>query len=327
VSLLSVTNLRVEFPVGGGLLRRGRILRAVDDVSFGVGPGEAVGIVGESGCGKTTLARAVLGLVPVASGSVRLDGRELTSLDGEAMRRLRARMQLVFQDPLAALDPRMTVREIVAEPLRVHRPELSAAERASRVAGILERVGLAATAMDRYPHQFSGGQCQRIGIARALVLKPALVVCDEPVSGLDLSVRAQILALLADLQREMGLSLVFIAHDLGAVRQLCQRVLVMYAGRLVETAPAQHLFAQPAHPYTRALLAAAPPPDPERARRIRPLPGEPPSLMEPPSGCGFRTRCPIAIDECARQVPPLEDVGAARVACLRAGEVKSHAEL
>jgi oligopeptide transport system ATP-binding protein len=327
MSLLAVQDVSVEFPVRGGFLRRRRMLRAVDGVSLTVEPGEALGIVGESGCGKTTLARAILGLVPVASGSVRLDGEELTALDAGTLRRRRARMQIVFQDPLAALDPRMTVRELVAEPLRVHRPDLSAAERSARVAAILERVGLASTAMGRYPHQFSGGQCQRIGIARALVLKPDLVICDEPVSALDLSVRAQILGLLAGLQQEMGLSLIFIAHDLGAVRQLCQRVLVMYAGRVVEAAPGERLFTDPCHPYTRALLAAVPPPDPERARRIRPLAGEPPSLLDPPSGCRFRIRCPAAIDACARERPTFRALGDTQVACIRAGEVEARAEL
>jgi oligopeptide transport system ATP-binding protein len=327
MSLLAVQDVSVEFPVRGGFLRRRRMLRAVDGVSLTVEPGEALGIVGESGCGKTTLARAILGLVPVTSGSVRLDGEELTALDAGTLRRRRARMQIVFQDPLAALDPRMTVRELVAEPLRVHRPDLSAAERSARVAAILERVGLASTAMGRYPHQFSGGQCQRIGIARALVLKPDLVICDEPVSALDLSVRAQILGLLAGLQQEMGLSLIFIAHDLGAVRQLCQRVLVMYAGRVVEAAPGERLFTDPCHPYTRALLAAVPPPDPERARRIRPLAGEPPSLLDPPSGCRFRIRCPAAIDACARERPAFRSLGDTQVACIRAGEVAARAEL
>lgn len=327
MSLLTVRDLAVEFPVRSGFLQRRRMLRAVDGVSLTVEPGEALGIVGESGCGKTTLARAILGLVPVSSGSVRLDGEELTALDAGTLRRRRAKMQIVFQDPLAALDPRMTVRELVAEPLRVHRPDLSAAERSARVAAILERVGLASTAMGRYPHQFSGGQCQRIGIARALVLKPDLVICDEPVSALDLSVRAQILGLLAGLQQEMGLSLIFIAHDLGAVRQLCQRVLVMYAGRVVEAAPGERLFTDPCHPYTRALLAAVPPPDPERARRIRPLAGEPPSLLDPPSGCRFRTRCPAAIDACARERPECRALGETQVACIRAGEVEARAEL
>ena len=327
MSLLAVRDVSVGFPVRSGFLRRRRLLWAVDGVSLTLEPGEALGIVGESGCGKTTLARAILGLVPVASGSVRLSGEELTTLDAATLRRRRAKMQIVFQDPLAALDPRMTVRELVAEPLRVHRPELSAAERASRVAAILERVGLSATAMGRYPHQFSGGQCQRIGIARALVLKPELVICDEPVSALDLSVRAQILGLLSGLQQEMGLSLIFIAHDLGAVRQLCQRVLVMYAGRVVEEASSGRLFTDPCHPYTRALLAAALPPDPNRARRIRPLAGEPPSLLDPPSGCRFRTRCPAAIEACARDRPPCLQLGETRVACFRAGEVSARAEL
>ncbi len=327
MSLLAVRDLVVELPAGSGMKGGGRRIRPVDGVTFSCDAGEAVGLVGESGCGKTTLARAVLGLVPASGGSVRLDGEELTRLSPAALRRRRAKMQMVFQDPLAALDPRMTVGEIVAEPLTVHRPDLSRSERAARVAAMLERVGLASTVMNRYPHQFSGGQCQRIGIARALVLKPDLVICDEPVSALDLSVRAQILSLLADLREELGLSLIFIAHDLGAVRQLCQRVLVMYAGHLVECAEAQRLFTAPAHPYTRALLAASPPPDPVRARAIRPLPGEPPSLLNPPTGCRFRPRCPLAISACAREQPILQNRDGHEVACIRAQEVTTRVAL
>jgi oligopeptide/dipeptide ABC transporter ATP-binding protein len=321
MSLLTVRDLAVEFPVRSGFLQRRRMLRAVDGVSLTVAPGEALGIVGESGCGKTTLARAILGLVPVSSGSVRLDGEELTALDAGTLRRRRAKMQIVFQDPLAALDPRMTVRELVAEPLRVHRPDLSAAERSARVAAILERVGLASTAMGRYPHQFSGGQCQRIGIARALVLKPDLVICDEPVSALDLSVRAQILGLLAGLQQEMGLSLIFIAHDLGAVRQLCQRVLVMYAGRVVEEASLDRLLSQPAHPYTRGLLACAPElgrPD----KPLNPIPGRPPSLNALPEGCHFAPRCPEGRPACSRGEMPFRPFDRGRlVRCIRAEEL------
>jgi oligopeptide transport system ATP-binding protein len=252
VTLLAVRDVVVEYAVPAGPLRAPRRLRVVDGVSLDVASGEALGIVGESGCGKTTLARAMLGLVPLAAGSVRLDGMPLAGLAAEELRRLRSRMQIVFQDPLSALDPRMTVGQIVAEPLRVHRGDLSAAERRERVAVMLERVGLSGSIMGRYPHEFSGGQCQRIGIARALVLKPDLVVCDEPVSALDLSVRAQILALLAELREEMGLALVFIAHDLAAVRQLCQRVMVMYAGRSAELAATETLFSRPLHPYARA---------------------------------------------------------------------------
>ncbi|MEJ2513873.1 MAG: ATP-binding cassette domain-containing protein [Gammaproteobacteria bacterium] len=327
MSLLEVRDLVVELPATGRRGSRRAAVRPVDGVSFSVAAGEAVGLVGESGCGKSTLARAVLGLVPVSGGTVRLDSDELTRLSPAALRKRRARMQLVFQDPLAALDPRMTVGEIVAEPLTVHRPELSRAERSARVAAMLERVGLAATVMNRYPHQFSGGQCQRIGIARALVLKPDLVICDEPVSALDLSVRAQILALLSELRQALGLSLIFIAHDLGAVRQLCQRVLVMYAGRLVECAETERLFMAPSHPYTRALLSASPPPDPARARAIRPLPGEPPSLMDPPSGCRFRTRCPLAVAACAAERPALRPLDGTQVACLRAEEVTTRVAL
>ena len=320
MTLLAVRDVVVEYAVPAGPLRAPRRLRVVDGVSLDVASGEALGIVGESGCGKTTLARAMLGLVPLAAGSVRLDGMPLAGLAAEELRRLRSRMQIVFQDPLSALDPRMTVGQIVAEPLRVHRGDLSAAERRERVAAMLERVGLSGSILGRYPHEFSGGQCQRIGIARALVLKPDLVVCDEPVSALDLSVRAQILALLAELREEMGLALVFIAHDLAAVRQLCQRVMVMYAGRSGELAATETLFSRPLHPYTRALLAAIPPADPAAARRIVPLAGEPPSLADPPSGCRFRVRCPLAIDACAAERPPDQSLPGARVACIRAHE-------
>ncbi|MCC5795123.1 MAG: ABC transporter ATP-binding protein [Chromatiales bacterium] len=305
------------------LFSRARELQAVSEVSLTVAERETLGIVGESGCGKSTLARALLRLVEPAAGRVQFDGRELTALDRTQLKAARRDLQLVFQDPLAALDPRMTVRDIVAEPLRTFRPELRAAEVTAEVTKILEEVGLEAAHLYRYPHQFSGGQCQRIGIARALILRPKLLVCDEPVSALDVTIQSQIINLLRDLQERFGLTLLFIAHDLAVVREISHRVMVMYLGRVVELAPVERLYASPEHPYTRALLAAVPIPDPERERnRVRtPLAGEPPSAFAPPSGCAFRTRCPHAIERCAEERPALRDYRGALVACHLAGKL------
>ena len=323
-ALLQVDALRVTFPVDENrLLRPARQLRAVDGVSFDLAPGEVLGVVGESGCGKSTLGRAVLQLVPVADGHVSFLGRDLTTLDRTALDAVRRELQVVFQDPLASLNPRMTVRDIVAEPLETFEPSLGEDARINRVAEMLTRVGLDPSHMNRYPHQFSGGQCQRVAIARALIMRPRLIICDEAVSALDVSVRAQILRLLLELRRLLDLSIIFIGHDLAVIRQVSQRVMVMYLGRVMEIAPAAELFASPRHPYTQALIAAAPIPDPavERQRRWTALPGELPSPLEPPSGCVFRTRCAYAIERCAAEVPPLAPHGAAQVACLRAGEV------
>ncbi len=322
--LLSLHDLRVWFPVGDGLFRRKRALRAVDGVDLELAAGEALGIVGESGCGKSTLARAILRLLPVTSGKVVWLGRALEAESVAGMRPLRREMQIVFQDPLASLDPRMTVGEIVAEPLRVHAPQLSRAERRAAVVEMLGRVGLPADVVNRYPHEFSGGQCQRIGIARAMVLRPKLLVCDEPVSALDVSIQAQIVNLLQDLKRDFGMSILFVSHNLAVVRRLCDRVIVLYLGKPVELAPTESLYAQPAHPYTRGLLAAVPIPDPDiqPARLGSTLSGELPSPLAPPSGCVFRTRCPHATERCANEVPAMRATGTDRqAACLRLEEI------
>ena len=318
--LLDVRSERVFFRVAteGTFGSRKRTLKAVDGVSFTLGTGETLGIVGESGCGKSTLARGILGLVPLQSGSVRLDGEELTTLDRKTLRKRRQKMQIIFQDPLASLDPRMTVQEIISEPLLALRPELSRQDRSHMVANMMDRVGLLPSQINRYPHEFSGGQCQRIGIARALILRPKLLICDEPVSALDVSIQAQIVNLLMDLQEEMGLSMLFISHDLSIVKQISHRVMVMYLGRCVEIAEREALYARPRHPYTRALIESIPIPDPDIERRKTgiPLQGDLPSPLYPPSGCTFRTRCPRAADLCSREVPELEETNPGHgVAC------------
>jgi len=298
-------------------------LTAVDDVSVSLERHRTLGIVGESGSGKSTLARAILKLVPATAGRICVLGHELVNLSRAQLRPLKRDLQVVFQDPLASLNPRMTVGDIVAEPLWTHKPELSRAAVRAEVAEVLRRVGLSGRELNRYPHEFSGGQCQRIGIARALVLKPKIVVCDEPVSALDVSIQAQIVSLLLELRRELGVALIFIAHDLAVVRRISDRVLVMYLGRAMEVAPSADLYAQPRHPYTRALISAVPLPDP-RAERARPreiLRGELPSPIDPPSGCRFRTRCPYVIDRCRAEVPLLRPLGYAEVACHRAEEL------
>ncbi len=379
--LLDVDDLRVWFQVPGeGLFGRPKSLKAVDGVSFSVSPGETLGVVGESGCGKSTLARAVLRLVEAHSGRVCLLGQDLAPLAGESLKAVRGKMQVIFQDPLASLNPRMTVGQIVAEPLDTYHPDLSRDDKRERVASILARVGLEPEHINRYPHEFSGGQRQRIGIARALALEPRLIVCDEPVSALDVSIQAQILNLLRDLQRELGLAYLFITHDLGVVRYLAdrvavmylgqivcdepvsaldvsiqaqivnllmdlqaefglalifiahdlavvkhisRRVLVMYLGRVVELADSADLYRAPMHPYTRMLIDAVPIPDPrvERDRKRAFLQGDVPSPVSPPSGCTFRTRCPHAESRCAEMVPSLEPGPSGMVACIRAGEI------
>jgi oligopeptide/dipeptide ABC transporter ATP-binding protein len=296
------------------------VLRAVADVSLALWAGETLGVVGESGSGKSTLARAVLRLVPTDAGRVVLLGRNLAELDGEALRQQRRHGQLVFQDPYAALDPRMTIRDIVAEPLSVFEPGLPAAAVTARVHQALEDVGLDPAAMGRYPHQFSGGQCQRVGIARALFLEPALLVCDEPVSALDVTVQAQVVRLLARVQRERGLALLFIAHDLAVVRAISHRVLVMYLGRTMESGPADAVYRAPRHPYTQALLRAVPEPEPGRAYESDVAAGDLPSPLDLPSGCVYRTRCPLAIPRCAAEVPAPRPVAGRLVACHRADE-------
>lgn len=324
--ILQVEDLRVHFPVRVGGLLRGRHapLKAVDGVSFQLLPGETLGIVGESGCGKSTLGRAVLQLIPPTAGRVSWLGKEIAGLDSETMRPHRREMQIIFQDPLASLDPRMTIGEIIGEPLKTFEPRLSRQELKQRVRTMMDRVGLLPQMINRYPHEFSGGQCQRIGIARAMILNPRLIVCDEPVSALDVSIQAQIINLLIQLQREFGLSLLFISHDLSVVRHISQRIMVLYLGRMMEIADGDSLYRDPRHPYTRALISAVPVPDPDREankQRVA-LSGELPSPLAPPSGCVFRTRCPLAVSLCGERVPEMETVGEQhRVACHRWREV------
>lgn len=318
--LLEVNHCRVWFDIPGeGFWKpRKQILKAVDDVSFSLRQGETLGVVGESGCGKSTLVRGILGLEPVHSGSIKLHDIELTTLDKKTFRSKRRNMQIIFQDPLASLDPRMTVNEIISEPLQVFLPELSAKERKQQVQKIMQRVGLLPNQINRYPHEFSGGQAQRIGIARALILKPELLICDEPVSALDVSIQAQIINLLMELQKEMGLSMVFIAHDLSVVKHISHRVMVMYMGKVVEMATRDDLYRHPRHPYTHALMQSIPIPDPviERAKRGAPLKGDLPSPMNPPSGCTFRTRCPQAQQRCTNEVPVCKEIASDHlVAC------------
>ncbi len=307
--LLRVRELKTHFPVRGGLLGRVRgTVKAVDGVSLDVRRGETLGLVGESGCGKSTLGRTLLRLVEPTAGSIRFEDRELTGLSQRELRPLRRRMQLVFQDPQASLNPRMTVREILGEPFAIH-GLARGAEREAKVVELLELMGLPRDALGRQPHEFSGGQRQRIGIARAIALRPDLVVADEPISALDVSIQAQIVNLLVDLQRELGLTYVFISHDLKIVEYVSTRVAVMYLGRIVELADAEALYRQPRHPYTQALLSAVPVPDPERTRTRIILQGDVPSPLEPPPGCTFHPRCAHATERCRREAPPLYPVG------------------
>ena len=311
--LLSVRDLHVQFPVRSQSAlpwAPTRTLHAVNGVGFDLYPGETLGLVGESGCGKSTLARSLLNLVPPASGSIRWFGQEMRGASPAVWQKVRSQVQVVFQDPLASLNPRMNIAQIVSEPLRTHESNLPAEEVLARVRAMLGRVGMNDTHLYRYPHEFSGGQCQRIGIARALVLRPRVLICDEPVSSLDVSIQAQIINLLKELQREMQLAMVFIAHDLAVVKHVSQRVLVMYLGRAMELADKQALYRQPRHPYTQALQSAVPIPDPRREREkvVQLLQGDIPSAIDPPSGCVFRTRCPRAFDRCAAEIPPLKAV-------------------
>jgi oligopeptide transport system ATP-binding protein len=316
VALLEVTGLVKHFPVTQGILFRHQIgtVKAVDGISFSVDRGETLALVGESGCGKSTTARAVLRLVEPTSGSVRFDGEELTEASTERLRELRREMQIVYQDPYASLNPRMPVRTILTEPFKIH-----GLDPGDRVAELLSLVGLAPEHEGRYPHEFSGGQRQRVGIARAIALDPKLVVCDEPVSALDVSIQAQVLNLLEDIQNRLGLAYLFIAHDLSVVRHIADRVCVMYLGAIVEEAPTDALFESPSHPYTQALISAVPVPDPRKERVRTPilLAGDVPSPLDPPSGCRFRTRCPkfandLTEDEqrrCIEEPPALVDHG------------------
>jgi len=321
--LLEVSDLAKHYEVKSGLIfgRRIGVVRAVDGISFTLQHGETLALVGESGCGKSTTARLVLRLIDPTAGTVGFEGTDITRLDGEALRTLRRRMQIVFQDPFASLNPRMRVGEILEEPLIVHGIGDHAARQA-RVEDLLQLVGLASYHASRYPHEFSGGQRQRIGIARALAVEPALVVCDEPVSALDVSIQAQVVNLLKDLQTRLGLSYLFIAHDLAVVKHVADRVAVMYLGQIVEIAPKDALFADPRHPYTRTLLAAIPRPDPHRDRHRSVAGGDVPSPMNPPSGCRFHTRCPFVIDRCREEMPALAPWRDGHLtACHRAAEL------
>lgn len=306
--LLNVHDLRVTFHIrreGDWPWTPPRELHAVGGVDFSLNPGETLGIVGESGCGKSTLARALIGLVPAQGQAEWIDGAGLIGLSPSKMMTYRSDIQMIFQDPLASLNPRMTVGQIIAEPLTTHNLRLSRTEVKDRVKAMMDKVGLLPNQINRYPHEFSGGQCQRIGIARALIVEPKLIICDEPVSALDVSIQAQVINLLIQLQKELGLALIFIAHDLSVVKHISDRVMVLYLGRVMETAPANTLFAAPLHPYTQALMSAVPVPDPahDMAATVVPLAGDLPSPLAPPSGCVFRTRCPRATEKCAAESP------------------------
>ena len=323
--LLIVEDLKKYYPVRGGIFgaKIGDV-RAVDGVNLRVKPGETLGLVGESGCGKSTLGRAITRLEDPSAGRVLFEGKDIANASKSELFRLRRELQIIFQDPYSSLNPRMTVGEIVREPLVVHRIG-SKAEQIAKVQALFETVGLTAEMLDRYPHEFSGGQRQRIGIARALALDPKLIIADEPLSALDVSVRSQVLNLMVKLQKERGLTYIFISHDLSVVEYLSDTIAIMYLGRIVETGPAEQVFAKPAHPYTRALIEAIPVPDPEKKHDSVPLQGEAPSPVSPPSGCPFHPRCKYAIDACRTIVPPLEPVTASHpehlAACIRKNEI------
>ena len=309
MNLLEVRNLKVHFPVKHGVFSRVNAwVKAVDDVSLTVAPGETVGLVGESGCGKTTLGRAIIRLLEPTAGSVTFEGEDITTLEGASLRERRRRFQMIFQDPVGSLNPRMTVGQIIGEALDIHHLVADEQAREARIGQLLKDVGLNPQHAQRYPHEFSGGQRQRIGIARALAVEPKLIVCDEPVSALDVSVQAQIINLLQDLQREHGLAYLFIAHDLAVVEHISHRVVVMYLGKVVEAAASKAVVTQPKHPYTQALLSAVPVVDPDSKRQRIVLPGDVPSPINPPSGCPFHPRCPVAEARCKTEVPALREI-------------------
>jgi peptide/nickel transport system ATP-binding protein/oligopeptide transport system ATP-binding protein len=328
--LVRVRNLVKHFPITSGILLQRQVgaVKAVDDVSFDVMRGETLGIVGETGCGKSTTARLLVRLLQATSGSIVFDGEDITAARGEQLKQLRSEMQMIFQDPYSSLNPRKTVGSIISEPFAIHGQLTGEGERKQRVRDLMDRVGLNPEHYNRYPHEFSGGQRQRIGVARAIALKPKLLVADEPVSALDVSIQAQVLNLLQDLQRELNLALVFIAHDLSVVRHMCDRVAVMYLGKIVELAPSDSLYGFPRHPYTGALLSAVPVADPAGAgRERRLLSGDVPSPANPPSACRFHTRCPKAQPRCSETEPPLEDKGGHTLAACHFPLTREEADL
>ncbi|MDB6021624.1 MAG: peptide transporter substrate-binding protein [Pedosphaera sp.] len=310
MNLLEVKNLKVHFPVKHGLFSRVKAhVKAVDNVSFTIQPGETLGLVGESGCGKTTLGRAIVKLVEPTAGNILFEGEDIAQLSGSALRARRRKFQMIFQDPYGSLNPRMTVGQIIGEAIDIHQLAESSSARQKRIMDLLRAVGLDPMHAQRYPHEFSGGQRQRIGIARALAVEPKLIVCDEPVSALDVSVQAQIINLLQDLQQKMGIAYLFIAHDLAVVEHISRRVMVMYLGKVVELAEARAIIGEPKHPYTQALISAVPVVDPDSKRKRIVLPGDVPSPIHPPSGCPFHPRCPIAeLPRCQVEIPPLREV-------------------
>ena len=320
-TMMQVENLKVHFDVsseGDMPWTKRKKLQAVNGVSFELKSGETLGIVGESGCGKSTLARAIISMVPVETGRVLWFGKDLLALQKIEMRKHRREIQMIFQDPLASLNPRMTIGEIIAEPLKTHYPKTSKADIKARVEDVMNKVGLLENLINRYPHEFSGGQCQRIGIARALILKPKLIICDEPVSALDVSIQAQVINLLMDLQKEMDLTLIFIAHDLSIVKHISTKIMVLYMGNMVELAKSEEIYNHPRHPYTQALISAVPIPDPiiEKNKDLILIEGDLPSPINPPSGCVFRTRCKKAQDICSHEKPELKEATSSHeVAC------------
>jgi len=327
-ALLEVKNLKVHFPLKHGLFGGAReSVKAVDDVSFTIHPGETLGLVGESGCGKSTLGRAIVRLTEPTAGAVLFEGEDLAKMSGAELRQRRRKLQIIFQDPYSSLNPRMTVEQIVGEALDIHHLADGKTDRRRQIVGLLKDVGLDPSYIQRYPHEFSGGQRQRIGIARALAVKPKLIVCDEPVSALDVSVQAQIINLLGDLQREHGIAYLFIAHDLAVVEHISRRVMVMYLGKVVELAEAKSIIRSPQHPYTQALISAVPEVDPESKRQRIILPGDVPSPIHPPSGCPFHPRCPIAEARCQTEVPALREIAPQHLAaCHFAGKKIGPAE-